>query len=142
MNNRLLLSCVLAIGLSTAALADVQYGIDVEQEELLFMMAQHNTATNLELGRFGVPNYAEAIQLYRKAAVLGYPLAQNSLGRLYEMGRGAPQSYVLAYVWYTIAATNGDDNAVANRDAAAKRLTKVEILDSQALARQLQLQLP
>ncbi len=130
------------MGLIAPVLADTQYGIDVEQGELLFMMGQHNLAANLELGRFGVSNYAEAAELYRKAAVLGYPLAQNSLGRLYEMGRGVPQDYLLAHVWYTIAAINGDDNAVANRDASAKHLTKAEILKSQALARQLRQQLP
>lgn len=136
------LGSVLAIGLIAPALADTQYGIDVEQGELLFMMGQHNMAASLELGRLRAPNYAEAAELYRKAAVLGYPLAQNNLARLYEIGRGVPQDYVLAHVWYTIAAINGDDNAVANRDASAKRLTKVEILESQALVRQLQQQLP
>ncbi len=143
MTNRTLSGCALALVLAApAALADRQYGIEVEQGELLFMSGQHSAAASLELGRFGAPDYAGAVAHYRKAAVLGYPLAQNSLGRLYELGLGVHQDYVLSHVWYTLAATTGDAIAVANRDASAKRLTPKELLRAQAMARELRRQLP
>ncbi len=135
-------ACVLVLSLSPAVLADTQYGIEVAQDELLFMSGQHSAGTGLELGRAGVPDYAGAAERYRKAAVLGYPLAQNSLGRLYELGRGVHQDYVLAYIWYSLAAARGDAIAVANRDASAARLTQAELLRAQAMARELRRQLP
>jgi TPR repeat protein len=142
MIRRSVLTSALALGLSFPVIADVQYGINVEPDELLFMMGHHNMATNLELGRQTAVDYAAAAEFYRKAAVLGYPLAQNRLGRLYEMGRGVAQNNVTAYVWYAIAASHGNDHAMANRDALSKRMIQSEILDAQSLTRQLQQQLP
>lgn len=134
MIRQLVLTCALA--LNFPATADVQYGINVEPEALRIMMGHHNMATNLELGRQRAIDYSAAAEFYRKAAVLGYPLSQNRLGRLYELGRGVPKDDVTAYAWYAIAASHGDENAMANRDALSKRLTQSEILDAQALIQQ------
>ena len=142
MTRRSVLTCALALGLSFPAIADVQYGIDVEPDELLVMMGHHNRATNFALGRQTAIDYSAAAEYYGKAAVLGYPLAQNRLGRLYEMGRGVPQNNVRAYVWYTIAASHGNEHAMANGAALSKRLSQREILDAQALMRQLRQKLP
>lgn len=142
MIRQLVLSCAIALALSFPVTADVQYGINVEPEALRIMMGHHNMATNLELGRQTDIDYSAAAEFYRKAAVLGYPLSQNRLGRLYEMGRGVPQDHVTAYVWYSIAASHGNENAMANRDASSKRLTQSEMLDAQALMHELLQQLP
>ncbi len=143
MKTQYLIATTIATCLLThPVLADLQYGIDVGQSELKFMIGQHTAAVDLELGRAGTPDYARAALHYRKAAVLGFPPAQNSLGRLYEMGRGVPQDYSLSHMWYTLAAAAGDEIAVSNRDASAKRLPDEQVLRAQKLASQLDRQLP
>lgn len=137
MIGRLTLGILLGLLLSSGARAELQYGIDVSYDELMFMMGQHAAAANLELGRTGPADYMRAAELYRKAAVLGYPLSQNRLGRLYESGLGVTQNFTLAYVWYALAARHGDANALANRDAAARRLDARQIAKAQRLAGQL-----
>ena len=41
----------------------------------------------------------------------GDALAQYNLGLMYGMGKGVEQNYVTAYVWTSIAATNGNNIA-------------------------------
>lgn len=142
MTSRFFLTSALAAALSLPASADVQYGVDTDPDTLRVMMGHHNKATNLELGRTTEIDYSVAAELYHKAAVMGYPLSQNRLGRLYEMGRGVPQDDVKAYAWYAIAARHGNENASANRDATSQRLNEGEILEAQALMQQLEQQLP
>ena len=60
------------------------YGLDVRESELRFMFGVHSQAVDLELGRHGPADYVRAAAVYRKAAVLGLPLAQNNLARLYD----------------------------------------------------------
>ena len=122
--------------------AGTQYGIEVEPPELMFMMGQHAAAAARELGRSGPADYAGAAQRYRKAAVLGYPLSQNRLGRLYERGLGVTQDYVMAYVWYALAARHGDETSRENRDAAARRLSGPDLARAQRIARRLGQHLP
>lgn len=143
MIRNLLTGLILSVWLSPTAHADIQYGIEVEQNELLYMMGQFSKAADLELGRSGAGDYARAARHYRKAAVLGFPPAQISLGRLYELGQGIPQDYVLAYLWYSLAATTGDINALESRNSTAKQhLTQAELLKAQALVRRFREQLP
>ena len=136
-----------ALMLSTLAVsgslhADFQYGITVEPYDLAYMFTQHSRGVAYELGRGGPPDYRRAVDAYRRAAVLGFPLAQNNLGRLYEVGHGVAQNYVLAYVWYTLAAANGDEIARADREASAQRLTRQQLGRAQKIASRLSGQLP
>ena len=119
-----------------------QYGIEVEQADLVFMMGKHGAATGFELGRNGPVDLGRALTLYRQAAVLGYPLAQSSLGRLFETGRGVPRDDVLAYMWYELAAAGGDEIAMASREKIATRLGAAGILEAEAMARELRRHLP
>lgn len=142
MITRHVLALVTTLVLAAPAQAERQYGIEVQPDELSFMLAQHAAATRRELGRAGPPDYAGAAELYRRAAVLGYPLSQNRLGLLYERGLGVTQDFVTAYVWYALAARHGNENALANRDDAARKLSASEVVDAQARARRLLEQLP
>jgi hypothetical protein len=45
------------------------------------------------------------------------------------------QDNVYAHMWFNIAASNGDKDAVKNRDFAAKRMTAADISKAQGLAR-------
>ena len=59
-------------------------------------------------------DYAKAAELYRKAADLGYAIAQYNLGVCYENGRGVTRNYAEAVKWYTKAAEQGDVQAQRN----------------------------
>ena len=142
--NRWRLALRLCIAISTACLSVVasaadekRYGISVDSAELSILMGFHSRGVDLDLGRYGPADRAEAARWYRKAAVLGFPLAQYRLGRHYESGRGLPKDYVLAYFWYNLAAARGDDLAAEDRDVLAKSMTQEEIMEAQRLSRQL-----
>jgi hypothetical protein len=49
-------------------------------------------------------DYVKAERLLRPLAMVGNPKAQAYLGFMYEYGRGVPQSYVEAAIWYCLAA--------------------------------------
>jgi uncharacterized protein len=98
-----------------------------------------NAASQLALARMyetgrGVPQSdVEAATWYRRAADQGEPWAQTNLGVKYARGQGVPQDYVAAYMWLDLAA-KGDQLAIGNRDAVARRMTPAQIAEAQKLA--------
>ena len=95
----------------------------------------------MESARTGVPkDAAGAIRLYRLAACQGDANAQDSLGCMYMDGRGTPQDYVEAHMWFNLAASqlSGDDRdrAVRNRDDVAGHMTADQIAEAQRRARE------
>lgn len=118
------------------------YGLKVSESELRFMFGTHSLAVNLELGRGEPADYKRAAETYRKSAVLGFPLSQNNLARLYEIGLGVPKDPVVAHVWYLLAAASGDAELVANRDRSARRLLPDQIAKAESLAKTLTHHLP
>ena len=56
--------------------------------------------------------------------------AQLLLGTLFFFGRGVPQSYVSAFAWCDIAATNGQSDASECRDVALEHMTHDETAQS------------
>jgi TPR repeat protein len=78
---------------------------------------------------------------WRKAADQGNVLAQVNLGLLYERGRGIPQDYERAHMWFNLAASRAEDAetlnfAVKNRDALAAKMTPAQIAEAQRMARE------
>ena len=57
---------------------------------------------------------------YRLAAKQGDADAQANLGVAYHNGKGVAQNYREAYIWHSIAAGNGIQSSVKNRDDDAK----------------------
>ena len=53
---------------------------------------------------------------------------------MYYTGEGVTQDNVDAYMWYNIAASNGDKEASRTRDIIAKRMTPADISAAQKLA--------
>jgi hypothetical protein len=142
MRNLVFLIFALAASWTQAQPMHASYGLDVGESELGFMFGNHSLGVNLELGRHGPADYAAAAAAYRKAAVLGFPLAQNNLARLYETGRGVPQDFILAHMWHTLAAASSDESLKADRDALANRLSAGDIAKAEALAHGLKRHLP
>ena len=97
--------------------------------------SQYNLGTVYAEGR-GVPqDYAEAVTWYRQAADQGFAYAQGRLGFAYYFGHGVPQDYVSAHMWFNIAASNGDEIAPEIRDRLANEMTREQIAEAQAQAR-------
>jgi len=55
--------------------------------------------------------------------------------------KGVPQDYVLAHLWFSLAAAQSNDpelkaDAIENRDLAESKLTPAEVNEAQRLARE------
>jgi TPR repeat protein len=59
----------------------------------------------------------KAIDLFMQAADRGYANGQDSLGWMYEHGRGVTQDYSKALAWYQKAADQGFDKSKKNIEA-------------------------
>jgi uncharacterized protein len=99
-------------------------------------MLRHRTVLDIAL------KYAEALKWYSKSAEQGNSEAQNGLGGLYEKGRGVPQDYVKAYMWFELAvagftATDAErrEQMVQDRTRVAKRMSAAQIAEAEKLAR-------
>ena len=77
---------------------------------------------------------AEALAQWQATADGGDPQAMLALGRLYEKGLGAPQNYVLAHMWFNLAASRGEVATLAERDAVAAKMTPQQIATAQERA--------
>jgi hypothetical protein len=51
-------------------------------------------------------------------------------------GQGVPEDYVIAHMWFSLAAAGGDRNAAKGRDLVATRMTPAQIAEAQKLARE------
>ena len=91
--------------------------------------AMHNLAVLIaEDPRDGKPDYAEAAHWFRKAAELGIRDSQFNLGVLYGRGLGVPQDLGQSWMWFSLAARQGDADAAGKRDEVAAKM------DASALA--------
>ena len=83
---------------------------------------------------------AQRVSRLREAADRGLASAQASLGELYRDGQGVPQDYVLAHLWFNLAASQstGEDHEKfsAARDDIAAKMTPGQFADAQRLARE------
>ena len=81
-------------------------------------------------------DYATALREWLPLAQQGNTRAQFNLGLMYDEGRGMPQDYGQAYLWFNLAAANFSsdtdrEKAVHIRDWAATRLTPVQLTEVQ-----------
>ncbi len=80
-------------------------------------------------------NDAEALKLFERSAMQGHPVAQFNLGMCFVYGQGVLQSYVNAYVWFSLSATRGDEISKDSRDRAAEALSPGELKVARQLLR-------
>ena len=114
---------------------------DLKQAAAWFRKAagQNSIAGELHLaalyrdGGEGFPrDMAQAAAWYRKAADEGDAGAQGTLGVLYSLGQGVPQSDVEAYFWLDLAAAVKGPNQekyAANRQMVGEHITADELSD-------------
>ena len=55
---------------------------------------------------------------------------------MYDLGKGVPQDYAMAHMWYNIGAANGHKLGGTNRDSLSKQMTSADISKAQAMARE------
>lgn len=103
---------------------------------------------SLSGARLGFADYAEglaalqrgdstrALDEFRRAAEAGDARAQFRLGQSYERGDDVLQDFVIAHMWYNLAAAQGHEDATAARDGLAKRMTPEQMARAQEMARQ------
>ena len=81
-------------------------------------------------------DYVKALRLFHILAERGDAVAQGSLGLMYANGEGVTQDYVLAHMWFNLAAAQGVDQANAARDVVAEHMTSEQVAEAQRLARE------
>ena len=81
-------------------------------------------------------DYATALKEYRPLAEQGHAAAQYNLGLMYANGKGVPQDYVQAHMWFNLAAAQGDESGRENRDKVVELMTPADISKAQAMARE------
>ena len=114
--------------------------------------AQYNLGAIYSRGE-GVPeDDDEAVRWYRKAAEQGDAAAQTKLGTMYIIGKGVPEDTaeavhwyrkaaeqgdagIQAYVWFSIAAARGVENAKNANEMLTGEMTRAEITEAQKLSR-------
>ena len=72
---------------------------------------------------------------FHRAAEQGHPVAELYLEVMYAEGRGVPQDYVLAHMWFSLAAAQGEQRADQVLAMAEQRMTPAQIAEAQKLAR-------
>ncbi len=70
---------------------------------------RHHRAIELIHGEH--KDFAQATDLYRQNAYLGFAGSQNNFGDLFEEGTGVPRDNLLAVYWYTRASERGEPTA-------------------------------
>jgi TPR repeat protein len=79
-------------------------------------------------------DYAEALDGFRVLAEQGDALVQVVVAYMYSEGKGVPQNFVQAHLWYNLAAAQGDDLAKDARDLLAVKMSPSQIEKAQTLA--------
>ena len=79
-------------------------------------------------------DYVIAVEWYANAAEQGLAKAQYNLGVMYDTGEGVPENNVLAYMWWNLAAFNGNENGSKNKDIISKQMTSEQIGKAQDLS--------
>ena len=79
-------------------------------------------------------DYATALMYLRSLAKQNHKKAQGTLGWMYEAGKGVQRDYIMAFVWYDLAVTNGHKKAHRNRYSVESKLDEDELKKAQALS--------
>jgi hypothetical protein len=72
------------------------------------------------------------------AAEQGDSYAQYYFGLMYFQGRGVPQDYVQAHMWFNLATVHGDGRATPIRNYVTQLMIPDQIDEAERLAREWQ----
>ncbi|TFZ59602.1 hypothetical protein E4V01_06510 [Methylorubrum sp. Q1] len=94
---------------------------------LAVMHAENPTAN-------GKADFVIAANAFRRAAEHGVRDSQYNLAVLYARGLGVGQDLVQSYLWFSAAATQGDQEAGRKRDEVAAKLSPKDLTEARSLA--------
>ena len=99
-------------------------------------MTHHDTADfQTGMKAYERSDFTVALHEFRLLAEQGNVEAQGVLGFMYANGEGLPQDDVQAYIWFNIAAAQGNKDAEAGKGIAAESMTREGLAHAQKLAR-------
>jgi len=102
-------------------------------------IAMHDLALYYAEGRGGVASdLPTAAKWFEKAAERGVVDSQFNLGVLFESGQGLPQNINDAFVWYSIAAAQGDQFAKTRVETLTGTLSQTDLVSAAARIKQFQ----
>ena len=74
------------------------------------------------------------MEWYKHAAQAGYANAQFNLGTRYTTGKGILKNYIKAYIWTSLAASQGLEVAEKNKSDLAIKMTTEDLYEAKRLA--------
>lgn len=83
-------------------------------------------------------DYVSAAAMFRKAAMLGIPLAQQQLGELLKDGKGIDADKTQAYAWLLVSYDAGNRNAANSLPAIEAAIGAAQVTAAKAKARDLE----
>ncbi|MBT7968233.1 MAG: sel1 repeat family protein, partial [Methylococcales bacterium] len=81
-------------------------------------------------------DYKESIKWFTKSAEQGDSKSQYNLGEIYQEGKVVPKNMVKAYMFFNLAAVNGDEVKIKSRNKVAIKMTPSQVEKSQDMARE------
>ena len=85
---------------------------------------------------------AEAIRMWHKGAEKYDKDAMSQLGFAYLVGDSVPKDFTYSYMWFNLAASNGDVFSAKSRDSVAKNMSADMVMEAQRLGTEWQQQHP
>ena len=132
-----LLAASLAEGVAAHQRGDYETALGIfrslaEQDDVA---AQYNLAHMYREGQGAPQDFDGAAKLYRKAAAQGDALSQYNLGVMYFNAQGAPRNLMLSYMWLTLRAVAGAENAARSRAILTRQMSSEQIAEALQLVR-------
>ena len=120
--------------------------IDTAVKQLIALAEDDNLGAQMMLAIFyntdelGIQDYKKSLKwfglLIKQETIPELSTeAQRETAVFYWKGNGVPQDFVMAHMWFNIAAANGDDVGKDMRDFMAEEMTSEDISKAQAMAR-------
>ena len=82
-------------------------------------------------------DFKESLKWWQKAADQGHVYAQYNLGRMYKRGERVQEDHVTDYMWWNIAAANGDKDAKGNKGLIVEDMIPDQIAKAEALTKEM-----
>lgn len=96
--------------------------------------SMHNLAVlAADGGASGRPDYATAAHWFKRAAECGVRDSQYNYAVLLARGMGVSQDFISSYVWFAIAAKQGDQDSASKRDDVGARLSARQLVTAKAM---------
>ena len=81
-------------------------------------------------------DYAAALREWLPLAEQGHAEAQHQLGYMYLQGRGVARDDIQAHIWWSLAASQGNEASTLARKIVAGLMTPEQIAEAEKLARE------